>query len=567
MLDMADEEDLYAKTTLSSTPSGAQSGSYMHVVGTTVGGRYQVQKLVGQGGMGALYAAEHIDIGRKVAIKVLNRDFRVSDDIFLRFKNEAKLAATLNHNNICSVYDFGKLDDGTPYLVMDLLQGKTLSHMITKDGRLEPNLTVRMIAQVCDGLTHAHSRDVVHRDLKPSNIMVEETEQGEIAKIVDFGIAKSLEVNAPSLTATHETIGSPYYMSPEQCQAQPVDRRTDIYSLGCLMYECLAGRPPFQASNALQMMYSHVNSQPDPFSVTVPDAVIPDKLEAVILKAMAKNPADRYQATEDLKQAAFDAVGAKSIDCLAVNPESEAFRKKLAELEKAKGGAVAAATVGGAVSKTKNKPLILGIVATLLVGAVAFAAVNAENIQLLMDGRRPGYVYNGDENRPLIFQCNAVSNPQVHMFYLGQAHDTPRSQDNNPEFMGHATVIVSKATPSVILVLGSSAQIEWNIVKEPGTKVEKVIVFSVFNKSQVKGVPETIVERITTRNENESFALMLLEGEDLFKCSNFKYIADRVKDATGKPINTLQYAGQIKEFVTEAPKLPQILQNLIRNQK
>lgn len=514
--------------------AGGTSGAYVTHIGTTIG-RYQIQKLVGTGGMGALFAAEHVEIGRKVAIKVLHPDFRVSEDIFARFKQEATLAASLSHTNVCPVFDFGRLEDGTPYLIMDLLEGLTLADLIAREGSLESRRAVRIFAQICDALTHAHKKGVAHRDLKPSNIMIENDEGIELAKIVDFGIAKSLEKDAPQLTAAHETIGSPYYMSPEQCQATPIDHRTDIYSLGCLMYETLTGRTPFRAQNALQMMFAHVHNEPDAMAEIAPTAAIPPALEQVVLKAMRKNPDDRYQTAEELKIAAFTAVGAKTLDCLV---DAAAYRTQFNKpLPVAKTGS------DGAAAKSK-KPLIIAAASIALVGvlgAVGFA--NSENIQLMLDGRQPGYVYNGDDYAPTTWTNKLyMSNPAVQAVYLGQAHDTPRSQDNNLEIMGHATVKLTPRFPNTILVLTSHAQVEWNIVKAPGTKVVKVLVDQTYGKSRVKGVPPEDVVQLP------HVPMMLISAENPTEDSGFVALNEAVLKATGKQIHTLQVAQQLKTF-------------------
>ncbi|MBX3153445.1 serine/threonine protein kinase [Candidatus Obscuribacterales bacterium] len=513
---------------------GGTSGAYVTHIGTTIG-RYQIQKLVGTGGMGALFAAEHVEIGRKVAIQVLHPDFRVSEDIFARFKQEATLAASLSHTNVCPVFDFGRLEDGTPYLIMDLLEGLTLADLIAREGMLEPRRAVRIFAQICDALSHAHKKGVAHRDLKPSNIMIENDDGIELAKIVDFGIAKSLEKNAPQLTAAHETIGSPYYMSPEQCQAGPIDHRTDIYSLGCLMYETLTGRTPFRAQNALQMMYAHVHNEPEPMNEIAPSAGIPPALEQVVLKAMRKNPDERWQTAEELKVAAFTSVGAKTLDCLV---DAAAYRTQ-------SGKPIAKIDSSSSTPSKSKKPLILAGISVLLLGVVgAVGMSNSESIQLLMDGRQPGYIYNGDDNAPTTWvNKNYISNPAVQAVYLGQAHDTPRSEDNNPNIMGHVTVKLTPKFPNSILVLSSHAQVEWNIVKAPGTKINKVYVDQTYGKSRVKGVPPEDVVQLT------HVPMSLLSADDPTSDSGFVAWNEEVKKATdGKQIHTLQVAQQLKAF-------------------
>lgn len=523
--------------------------------GATLSGRYEIVRLVGAGGMGSLYAGQHVDIKRKVAVKVLHRDFQCSEEVFLRFKQEATLAATLQHQNICSVYDFGRTDDGTPYLVMDLLEGKTLSAVLESERRLTPRRAVRIIAHICEALSHAHSKGVVHRDLKPSNIMIEGEDTKEASKLVDFGIAKSLAEDALRLTATQETIGSPYYMSPEQCQALPIDHRTDIYSLGCVLYECLAGKTPFKASTALQTMYSHVHTEPESFKLVVSDEEIPEALEEVVFKAMAKNPNDRFQSAEDFKQAAFAAVGAMSHDCLrdeytnAASPNKS--KRAIANPKR---------NIGPTLDKSKTKPKLIALVlgAVTLLGLAGFGLTHQEDISLLLDGRTPGEIYNGDDLQPQFWDFPTITNPAVYGVYLGQGHDTPRSKDNDLSIMGHAKVRVTAGKPpNINLVLLSHSQIEWKVDTAPGTKVENYIVWSTYGTSKVKGVPEDKIIRIDL--SESGFDPTTYTSLDDY--SSFQVLNKKVAEALGKTLGgngiifrSMQGAQQLKEFqVSDRP--------------
>jgi serine/threonine protein kinase len=510
--------------------------------GAVLSNRYEVLRLVGEGGMGSLYAGQHVDIGRKVAIKLLHRDFQCSEEVFLRFREEAKMAATLTHHNICHVYDFGRTDDGTPYLIMDLLEGKTLSEVLETEKRLSPRRAVRIIAHICEALTHAHGKGVVHRDMKPSNIMVEGEGTSELSKLVDFGIAKNLQSDALKLTAQHETIGSPYYMSPEQCQALPLDHRTDIYSLGCVLYECVTGRIPFKATSALQTMYSHVHTEPESFSSVVSEVEIPSALEEVVFKAMKKDPNDRFQTAEEFKMAAFRAVGAMSHDCLM---------SEYLGAPTVKTGAISAAKSSGtnAVGKSLPKWLVpaLGLVA--LLGLGGYGLSHQEDIALIMEGRTPGEIYNGDDSYPERWDFPVMTTPAVYAIYLGQAHDTPRSKDNDLTIMGHAKVRVTPKTPDINLVLLSHAQVEWNVETAPGTKVENYIVSSTYGKSQVKGVPEDRIKRI------DMSGFSPIGYSNLNDYSTFPELNQKIAKALGKDlpsggtiIHSMQGAQQLKEF-------------------
>ncbi len=540
-----DQGDL--EHTIPSLPGGGPPREASSLVGTQVGGKYEVLDVLGKGGMGKVFAGRHIEIGRKVAIKVLDRDFRKNEALYLRFKQEARLAATLSHSNICSVYDFGELADGTPYLVMDLLEGTTLGEIRAEQKRIDWQRAVNICSQLCDALTHAHSKHVLHRDLKPSNIVIQHEGANEQVKIVDFGIAKSLQEDAPALTATHESIGTPYYMSPEQCKSKKVDHRSDIYSLGCLMYEILTGRPPFAADDTLQIMFAHVATEPEPLNQVAPEADIPAHLESAILKAIKKSPDDRFQTADQMKQHILSLGGNNNAVVKSTPSASSAslFRGAIDSEQK---------KLPSVEPKRKSHNLLIPVVmATFAIGISALGFANRENIAQILDGRRPGEIYNADDQRPLRWKLPTITNPQVHAIYLGQAHDTPRSKDNDLSIMGHATVRVTNRTPIVILALASHAQVEWNIVADPGTRVEKVILISTYGRSQAKGVPENHI--VWVKPEESISFYSSDENSSLAKESAFKklnkaivgVISDQVK-ADDQPINTFQYAQQLREF-------------------
>lgn len=248
---------------------------------------------------------------RLVAIKMLLTDRSPDKETFLRFKQEGKAASQLSHPNIAAVYDFGISPAGQPYMAMDYIHGISLDKMIEEQGAVPTDVAVGIFVQVCDAMAHAHQKGIIHRDLKPSNIMVTAAENGaSVVKIVDFGIAKLLYTDgvyaegtqAQGLTRAGEVFGSPSYMSPEQCQGLRLDNRSDIYSMGCVMYETLTGKLPLTGQNTIETMYQHMNVNPPPFAQVRPDLSIPNYLEDIVFKALAKKPQDRYQSMTELKE-------------------------------------------------------------------------------------------------------------------------------------------------------------------------------------------------------------------------------------------------------------------------
>lgn len=280
------------------------------LIGTTFADKYQILKVLGSGGMSVIYQARHKYMERICAVKLLH-PFLVADaSMFQRFQYEAKAASNLDHPNVVRVHDFGITDDGRAYLVMDYLSGEDLSSILERDVLIPEEKAREVFRQACMGLDHAHSKGVIHRDLKPSNLFLEPQSDGSIiVKLVDFGIAK---INVPgeidrgqTLTRTGEVFGSPLYMSPEQCAGLSLDARSDIYSLGCLMYEVVAGKTPLIGSTAFDTMQMHLKNKPVKPTEVSPRISLSPQTEAAIMQCLAKRPRDRFNSVADLYEALF----------------------------------------------------------------------------------------------------------------------------------------------------------------------------------------------------------------------------------------------------------------------
>jgi serine/threonine-protein kinase len=274
-------------------------------IGTILGERYKVLSKLGAGGMGAVYLAEHVVIERKVAIKILSQDFAHKADLVQRFIQEARAAARIGHENIVEVYDFGETASGSVFFAMEFLDGFDLAQLIQKNGQL-PSARVRPIAlQICRALAAAHSKKIVHRDLKPENIyLIEREGRTDFVKILDFGIAKisTVEEGGGRLTRTGMIFGTPEYMSPEQARGETPDHRVDIYALGCILYEMLTGKVPFQSETFMGTLTKHMFEPPELPSRRCRGYLAPD-LEAVCLRAMEKDRDRRFQSMVEVAQA------------------------------------------------------------------------------------------------------------------------------------------------------------------------------------------------------------------------------------------------------------------------
>ncbi|CAN5317648.1 hypothetical protein BH10CYA1_BH10CYA1_54890 [soil metagenome] len=270
-------------------------------IGQTLGGKYKLIAKIGSGGIGTVYQVQQVFLNKEFALKTI--DIRTVSNVSVqRFQLEAKIAASLNHPNLVHVYDFGLLDNDQPYLVMDLVKGITFAQYLKENGPLAVNQIAAFFAPACFGLLAAHDQGLVHRDIKPGNIMVITSlplNSEQRIKVVDFGIAKhtsrdSGEIQA--LTATGEVFGSPLYMSPEQCIGGIVDHRSDIYSLGCVLFEMLTGTPPFYGQSALSTMMLHESGKPPTLKEASLGLEFPEALEHVVAKMLCKQPAERYQS-------------------------------------------------------------------------------------------------------------------------------------------------------------------------------------------------------------------------------------------------------------------------------
>jgi serine/threonine-protein kinase len=265
--------------------------------------KYTIVRMLGQGGMGAVYEARHATVARRFAIKFLLPEIAAKPEVLRRFENEAKAAGGLEHPNLVAVTDFGRAADGSPYLVMEFLQGEDCAQLLRRVGPLPVSRATDLVLQACRGLVVAHRAGIIHRDLKPENLFLTEAGDGsDLVKVLDFGIAKLQQSDASISTGTGTTFGTAYYMSPEQARgAGDVDQRADVWSLGVVLYELLSGRKPFEGDQFLHVIHQILSVDPPPLASLRSD--LPSRLVAVVERAMAKNAAERLQSALAFAQA------------------------------------------------------------------------------------------------------------------------------------------------------------------------------------------------------------------------------------------------------------------------
>jgi len=286
-----------------------------------LGDRYEIGGVLGRGGMAEVHRGRDLRLGREVAVKVLRHDLARDPSFQVRFRREAQASASLNHPAIVAVYDTGEdrtANGATPYIVMEYVEGETLRDVLRREGQLSPERAMTLSADVCGALDFSHRNGIVHRDVKPGNVMI--TPEGAV-KVMDFGIARAVSDSAATMTSTAAVIGTAQYLSPEQARGEGVDARSDVYSVGCMLFELVTGAPPFTGDSPVAVAYQHVREDP-----RLPSSInprVPPELDAIVLKAMSKNPANRYQSAAEMRNDLLRALAGQRVEATPVMGDAE----------------------------------------------------------------------------------------------------------------------------------------------------------------------------------------------------------------------------------------------------
>jgi serine/threonine-protein kinase len=359
----------------------AQGGVAGDLVGSVIAERYHVIRKLGSGGMGTVYLAEHVKMGRKSAVKVMNPGMGQDADAISRFNREASNASRINHPNVAGIYDFGETPDGLIYLAMEYVEGEPLTDVVEAAGALPPQRAADITRQAGEALQVAHEMGIVHRDLKPDNIMLAKNRDGsDCVKVVDFGIAKAANVDAQKVTKTGLVVGTPEYMSPEQLSGDKLDGRSDVYSLALVAFNMLSGRLPFPSETAQESMIMRLTDRPRTLAEMKPDQAWTPAVQAVMDRALERDVRARYQSATEFGRALYDAVAEMptSPEATAGTVVMDAKGTMTVPTTRVSGGGRPERSEGpapAAVKPGRRAPILVGggVAAVLLLGGAVYA--------------------------------------------------------------------------------------------------------------------------------------------------------------------------------------------------
>ncbi|MBK9145414.1 MAG: serine/threonine protein kinase [Candidatus Melainabacteria bacterium] len=540
-----------------------------NMVGRELDGRYRILERLGSGGMGTVFKALHLKLGRPVALKILHPHLIVDSKILSRFENEINVMSALGHPNLITIQDAGKTDEGIPYFVMEYLECDSLSDRL-KDGRIEASRAVPIFVQIADALQHAHEKGVIHRDLKPANVLLIKGSEagGDFVKVVDLGIAKVLGAGDMSaqkqLTQTGEVFGSPQYMAPEQCLGKAQDARTDVYAFGCLMFEVLCGAPPIVRETALETIFAHVNDSP----MTFEEAGLAgdkecDRLERIVMRCLAKAPEDRFASMAEVLAALNDR--------RSVHPPPPPSRPLSVEVAKP-GSSPSPPREGASRGQGRDfKPMIilssLAVVGLLLLVALAglglawtqlqrspaappdtsFSAKNVPGVPVM-----PAPPFN--PGRETVIEFEKVAGESAAVKVVSEYNGKPTG-----EFVdlikGETEVDIGYSEEPVILVVNAYQPTTWTIKRRnPSVRIKKVLAVGYYPQT-VRGVPDSLVESVyyeflnadssrsdsrTHENPFDFFYFLFSAGDSPEKDSEFKKMKECLYQHTGCHIRTFK---------------------------
>jgi serine/threonine-protein kinase len=383
-----------------------------NLVGQVVADRYHIIKKLGEGGMGQVYLGEHVKMGRRSAIKVMNPSMVHDPDAVARFNREAANASRITHPNVCAIYDFGETPEGLIYLAMEYIEGEPLTDLLQREGPLPTARAVHIFTQTGDALQAAHDLGIVHRDLKPDNIMVSRgRDGGDVVKVVDFGIAKAVggDEAGQKVTKTGLVVGTPEFMSPEQLAGDKVDGRSDLYALALVFFQTLTGRLPFEAETVQETMIKRLTDEPMKLAAARPDLSFPAGLQPVLDSALARSPGDRYQTVVKFADDVKSVTGTAGTRHAPV-PATREFADGATQLLDTTATKQVAAKRGAAAGRTTPQPAARKrSLVPVAIGAVVLLGAGGAGVALL-GGNKPTGVPSGAESTATVRPADTMHN-------------------------------------------------------------------------------------------------------------------------------------------------------------
>ncbi len=421
-----------------------------NLVGQVIADRYHVVKKLGEGGMGQVYLAEHVKMGRRSAIKVMNPSMAHDPDAVARFNREASNASRITHPNVCAVYDFGETPDGLIYLAMEFVEGEPLTDLLERDGSMPLARATHVFQQVADALQAAHDLGIVHRDLKPDNIMLAKGRDGaDVVKVVDFGIAKAVggDEAGQKVTKTGLVVGTPEFMSPEQLSGDKLDGRSDLYSLALVFFRMLAGKLPFEANTVQETMIKRLTDEPVKLAASRPDLAFPSGLQEVLDTALARNPMERYQSVAKFAADVAGVVGTGRGGGGQAVPATRADVDARTQLLEAAGTKVMASR-GGSATQVASPPTKKRALVPIVVGTVVVLGGGGAALALWGGGHKA----DGNPVRTDTASLGAASHPDSakQQTTRQQTHLPPTNPGGRPPANGGTTRTATGLDPAKI---------------------------------------------------------------------------------------------------------------------
>lgn len=511
--------------------------------------RYELDAVIGSGGMSEVFAATDTLIGREVAVKMLRIDLAKDPNSRERFRREAQNSGRLSHSSIVAVFDTGEVDkDGTsvPYIVMERVQGRNLREVVTEDGVFTPVEAANILIPVCEALQASHDAGIIHRDVKPANIMI--TNTGGV-KVMDFGIARAVNDSTSAMTQTSAVIGTAQYLSPEQARGKPADARSDIYATGCVMYELVTGKPPFEGESPFAVAYQHVQEDPTPPSDFIADLTPTSavNVDAVVLTAMAKHPADRYQTASEmaadlgrLSRNAVSHAARAHVETEETPEEPETRFSTRTSTQVAPAAGVAAASTGsGSSSRKRGSRGLTALAIVLSLGVVGVAGAftydyfanssstatsaipNVEGLpqqEALTELQAAGFVVNiveeasADVAEGLVIRANPSVGSEIRQgATVTITVSTGREMINIPDVSGMTLEDAARALEDVGLILNQNVREETSDDVESGLVIDQnpeagqeVVVGSSVSLTMSSGTESIRVPNLTGMNWSQA---------------------------------------------------------------